>query len=221
MQGFFLKSYRLFHCLVKYLVKIPLPLLLTGQVITTGLMKSTGAFLLFVIGLSALYVSNKLKTALLIWVLVCIPPAYMVARSTGWWTGENLSTAVSEKFSPERGPSLQFRFDNEKILVDKALDGTLFGWGGWNRSRVFDEEGKDISVTDGLWIITLGTRGIYGLVLLTIVVLLPVILLLCRTTPEQWNTKEYGAISVMCVLLSLYMIDNLSQWHGESDFHAL
>lgn len=192
-----------------YLKRCPLWMLLTALLITLVLLKSTGALFLFVAGLSALYLSNKWKTTLIVWLLLAVPPGYMFARSTGLWTGENLSSLVAEKISEERGQSLQFRFDNENILVEKALDGTFFGWGGWNRSRVFDEDGKDISVTDGLWIITLGTRGIYGLILLLVVIDLPVLLLLYRSTPGQWNSREYGTIVVMAVLLSLYMIDNL------------
>lgn len=193
----------------KYLQKIPFWVLLCAQLVTTALMKSTGAFFLFLMGMGALFVSNKLKSAVLIWFMLCIPPAYIISRSTGLWTGENLSSWVAEKFSEERAQSLQFRFDNETILVEKALEGTFFGWGGWNRSRVFDEDGRDISVTDGLWIITLGTKGIFGLTLLNIVILLPIILLLYRSTPAQWNTKEYAAVSSMSILLLLYMIDNL------------
>lgn len=192
-----------------FLAKYPFWLLLAAQIVTTLLMKSTGAFVLFFIGLATLYLSNKLKISLLVWFLIFISPIYMVARSTGYWTGESLTQKIEEKFSAERAQSLQFRFDNEKILVDKALDGTFFGWGGWNRSRVFDKDGKDISVTDGLWIITLGTKGIYGLTLLTIVVLLPALMLLFRAPPSQWNTPRYASIAVMSMLLILYMIDNL------------
>jgi hypothetical protein len=172
-------------------------------------MKSSGALILFIIGLGVLFISTKTKSVFLVWLLLSIPPAYMVSRSTGWWTGENLSSFVAEKFSAERAQSLQFRFDNETMLVEKALAGTFFGWGGWNRSRVFDQDGRDLSVTDGLWIITLGTKGIYGLILLTLVISLPVYMLLYRSTPGQWHTAEYGAISAMSVLLALYMIDNL------------
>lgn len=193
----------------KYLLKIPFWMLLCAQLLTTALMKSTGAFLLFVMGLGALFVSTRIKSALLIWFLLCIPPAYIISRSTGWWDGTNLSSLVAEKFSEERAQSLQFRFDNETILVEKALEGTFFGWGGWNRSRVFDEDGRDISVTDGLWIITLGTKGIFGLILLNIVILQPIILLLYRSVPSQWSTREYAAVSAMSILLLLYMIDNL------------
>lgn len=188
---------------------LPLVPILALLLLTTLLMKSTGSALLLLIGLLFLYLSNKLKSAVLIWLLLLIPPAYIVARTSALWSGENLSSLVAEKFSEERGQSLQFRFDNETILVDKALEGTIFGWGGWNRSRVFDDTGKDISVTDGLWIITLGTRGIYGLGLVLLVVQLPMLLLLYRSSPGQWHTREYAPAAVLSIILSLYMVDNL------------
>jgi len=192
-----------------FLRKFPLWLLLATLLVTTMLMKSTGALTLLMLGLITLYFSNKWKTTIIILLLLVIPPTYMMTRATGLWSGENLPILVAEKISEERAQSLQFRFDNENILVEKALDGTFFGWGGWNRSRVFDEDGKDISITDGLWIITLGTKGIYGLLLLLIVIELPILLLLYRSNPGLWHKPEYAAIAAMAVLLALYMIDNL------------
>lgn len=192
-----------------YYRMVPFWMLLAAQIVTTAMMKSTGAFILFMMAIGTLFISNKFKTTILVWLLIAIPPSYIVARSTSWWSGENLSSFVAEKFSEERAQSLQFRFDNETMLIDKALDGTFFGWGGWNRSRVFDEDGRDLTVTDGLWIIAFGTKGLYGVILLNVVVLLPVILLLYRSSPAQWHTKEYATISAMCMLLTIYMIDNL------------
>jgi hypothetical protein len=46
--------------------------------------------------------------------------------------------------------------------LDKASERILFGWGRFGRSRIFDEWGKDISVTDGGWIIILGQNGLLG-----------------------------------------------------------
>jgi hypothetical protein len=40
----------------------------------------------------------------------------------------------------------------------------FLGWGGYGRNRIFDEEGRDVSVTDGLWIILLGELGAVGFV---------------------------------------------------------
>src|SRR5207244_6020829 len=39
----------------------------------------------------------------------------------------------------------------------------LFGWGGWGRNRVYNAAySKDITITDGGWIITFGTFGWFG-----------------------------------------------------------
>jgi hypothetical protein len=62
----------------------------------------------------------------------------------------------------DRAGSLQFRFDNEGRLLERASQRPLFGWGRWGRSRVYDESGSDIGVTDGRWTITLGQFGILG-----------------------------------------------------------
>ena len=50
----------------------------------------------------------------------------------------------------DRAGSVQFRLDNENMLAKKAMQQPLFGWGGWNRARVFDESGNDLTVTDGV-----------------------------------------------------------------------
>ena len=52
--------------------------------------------------------------------------------------------------------SLEFRFYHEGLLLEHAKDKILFGWGGWGRSTFYN------SVTDGTWIIILGSSGILG-----------------------------------------------------------
>jgi hypothetical protein len=173
------------------------------------MMQSIGALVLLMIGMLVLYLSSRLKFVWLVWVMLVIPHAYIITRTTGYWDGRNLSGFVAEKFSPKRAQSLQFRFDNETILVDKALQGTFFGWGGFGRSRVYDDKGRDISITDGQWIITLGTTGIYGLAAMAAAIQFPVVLFLRRTRPELWNTKEWASPAIMAVFLCLYMIDCL------------
>ncbi|QND70437.1 hypothetical protein [Tardiphaga robiniae] len=66
--------------------------------------------------------------------------------------------------SEDRAQSLQVRFDNEDQLLAHALQRPWFGWGRYGRSRIYNEYGKDISVTDGQWIITLGQFGVFGFV---------------------------------------------------------
>lgn len=84
---------------------------------------------------------------------------------------------LSEKYDPDRAASLRFRLDNEDILLNKANQRPAFGWGGWGRNRVINADGEDLSVTDGYWVILIGTRGwvgylaAYGLLLMSIVLL--------------------------------------------------
>ena len=178
-------------------------------IFTFFMMKSQGAIVLLLFCLIVLFVNNKLTKIILIAILLITPYLYIFTRINGIWDGKNLSNYVAEKFSPVRAQSLQFRFDNETILIVKAMQGTIFGWGGFGRSRVYDEKGRDLSVTDGLWIITLGQNGIYGLILLTITIQLPTILFTLRFKPEDWKKKGLAAPAVMAIFLVITMVDNL------------
>ncbi|UZJ41334.1 hypothetical protein OO006_13480 [Prosthecochloris sp. SCSIO W1101] len=195
--------------LPKKILFVPTVYLLLLLVFTTMMMKSFGAISLLFLGLIVIILTNKMKLRFLILILLVTPHLYIVTRTTGTWDGRNLSQFVAEKISEERAQSLQFRFDNETILIDKALQGTFFGWGGFGRSRVYDDKGRDISIADGLWIITLGQNGIYGLIALVIAVQLPVVLFLLRVKPNRWNEQQWAAPAVMAVFLAIYMIDNL------------
>ena len=183
--------------------------LLLMLIFTTVMMKSAGALSYFVIGLAVLYLSSRLKNSILILILLICPYLYIISRVSGIWDGRNLTEYISKKFSHERSSSLQFRFDNEKILINKALQGSFFGLGGWNRSRVFDEKGRDISVTDGKWIIVYGMNGIYGLSVFIMMIQLPVFLFFLRLKPDVWKTETFSAPAGMAIFISLTMIDNL------------
>jgi hypothetical protein len=65
--------------------------------------------------------------------------------------------------SDNRAESLNTRLTQEDRLVRHASTRFYFGWGRWGRSRVYDEwTGKDVSITDGRWIIILGQFGLVG-----------------------------------------------------------
>jgi hypothetical protein len=189
--------------------RVPTKYLAVALLGAAVLCKSSGALGLLMLGLFVLVVSSRLKWRFLAWLLLLIPVAYIGTRSTGNWDGKSLVDAVSRHVSPDRAESLEFRFENEDILVEKALQRPIFGWGGWGRARVYDEEGKDISTTDGLWVITLGNYGFYGLVSLTAALLLPMFLLLSRCPPALWSRPGYGALAVMAFVSMLFTVDCL------------
>jgi hypothetical protein len=95
-------------------------------------------------------------------LLVIIALAYPALRFLDLVPTETILSAVSS-ISTDRAASLQTRFDNERNLLDRALERPWFGWGRFARSRVFNEaNGLDNSITDGRWIITTGQYGLVG-----------------------------------------------------------
>lgn len=198
----------LFKSIRPSLLGKPITLWLGLQTVATLLCRSSGALLLFMGGCAVLWASAKLRLKVTLLVLLLLPALYVGTRATGAWTGKNL-VAQFAKLSEERAQSLDFRFVNEDILVVKALQRAAVGWGGWGRSRVYDEEGKDVSVTDGLWIILFGTKGFVGLGGFMLSMLLPGLLFFWRTRGEAWSQPHLAPAAVLCTLVGLSMVDNL------------
>ena len=110
--------------------------------------------------------------------------------------------------------SLQDRFHYEDLLVAKAIQQPVFGWGGWNRAAVyFDDRFQDDDHQvpfDGLWLGTLGGKGLVGLTLLYLTMELPVMLFLSRFPAPLWRHPVVAPAALAAVLLGIYMIDCLS-----------
>ena len=126
------------------------------------LCKSTGA-ILYAVVLVPLLLRGKperqVKWAALLAILVLL---YPVLRASDWIPVDAL-VEQAKGISPERAQSLEFRFENEELLLEKARERIAFGWGGHGRRSVYDEElGKEVAVADGHWIIVLGARGVVG-----------------------------------------------------------
>lgn len=82
------------------------------------------------------------------------------------------------KISQDRAGSLKYRFDNENVLLDRAMEKPIFGWGSWGRNQILDPiTGVSETVSDGYWVIVLGIfgwagwLGIFGLLLSPIVLM--------------------------------------------------
>ncbi|WP_428937826.1 O-antigen ligase domain-containing protein [Fontivita pretiosa] len=195
---------------VRRVCGMPMGWLLPPLLITAILCKSTGALALLVLGLWALLTARWLRSSLAVWVLLMLSPLYMTLRAGGQWSGQNLVSLAESLTGPQRAGSLQYRMHNEDLLAARALQRPLFGWGGWGRARVKDEtSGRDISVTDGLWIIALGNHGVAGLASLTASMLLPGMMLCLRRSVGEWSMPAFGPAAVLAVVVTLYMIDGV------------
>jgi len=187
-------------------VAVLLPL--SALILTTIFCRSTGALVLLMLGLAVLAWTRLFHNRLALIALLAVAPTYIVMRSMGddsWGPALQLIESVS----PERAESLHFRFANEDILVAKAMRQPVFGWGGWGRSRVYDEFGKDISVTDGLWIIEFGEHGLVGLVSLFALLLAPLTLLIIKFPARQLVSSELAPALALAISVTLFAIDCL------------
>lgn len=114
----------------------------------------------------------------------------------------------SRAISEERAASLEYRFRNEDILLARTNEKPLSGWGGFGRNRVFDPQtGRDISTTDGMWIITIGTWGWPGYLAQFGLLVLPMIFLAAKRREMEISYATSGLALVLATNL-LDMIPN-------------
>jgi hypothetical protein len=177
---------------------------------TTILMKSTGALALGLVGGFVLYLSKIVPARIWLVGLVLVSPLYATVRVTGAWRGEALIEWISENISHDRAESLDFRMHNEDMLITKALEKPFFGWGGWGRARVYDDEtGLDLTITDGLWVICFGNNGLVGLLAVGGIVSLPTLLFAYRFSPRDWSKAALAPATACAVIVVLWGIDCL------------
>ena len=187
---------------------MPVNYLVPALLITAYLCKSKYALLLLLTGVGMLYLAKTMRTSWLIILLALVPPTYTILRATGAVTGETMVAEAKNWFGDERSRSLFVRVDNENALVEKAMEKPWFGWGGWGRSRVTDDEGRD-RITDSLWIITIGKAGWVGLAALMAMLLLPMLLVCKDWKVELWSHPAVAPVVVLGMITMLYMFDHL------------
>lgn len=115
---------------------------------------------------------------------------------------------LSARLSQERAASLDFRFRNETLLLDKAAQRPLFGWGVFGRNRVYNEWGKDVAVTDGQWIILLGVSGIVGFVGVFGLLVWPILASLSVAKRVRAG-PEMTLMAAMSLIVAFHLVDLL------------
>ncbi len=201
---------------IKEIRNIPMQTWVIGMLVMHLLVRSTGAYMYTVYGVIILFAAKTIKTALPLFILSGLLAGYLYLGVTGNFTGERADQIVqvaSNAFGPDRAQSLEFRFDNEEGLVEKALKRQMWGWGGWGRNRVYayqwDGTLKDVSVTDSLWIIAFGTYGVVGVASVFGTMLLPAVsFTLLRYPPRTWFQPHVASAAVLSVVIVLYALDN-------------
>lgn len=117
--------------------------------------------------------------------------------------------AKAELINPDRAESLQYRFDNEEILLARAAERPIFGWGGWGRNLTYNPETALITtIPDGRWIVVFGTFGWVGYLSQMGLVALPLILM-ARFVQKNPDAVLSPMIAPLCLMLGFTMVDML------------
>lgn len=173
-----------------------------------ALCRSTGAYNLFGMGTIVLFCAKWFRTSLPLLFLIGYVCFYLYIAASGQFSSDQVIGLILQIFGEERAGSLKFRFDNEEILVEKAHQRLLFGWGDSGGNRVYNDVGEDISVTDSLWIINFGVHGIVGLVSLFSALLLPVVVFCLFKYPARtWANPKVAPAATLAVALTMYVLD--------------
>ncbi|WP_226624037.1 hypothetical protein [Alloyangia pacifica] len=170
------------------------------------LAKSLGALIFAVVLIPAVLLLTRMgqfRVALLIG-LVAI--TYPVLKGTHL-VPEDRILAQAAKIDQERAYSLEFRFENENTLLDRAYEKPVFGWGSWGRNHILDPvTGNILTVTDGRWIIVIGVYGWVGFLAEFGLILLP-LLLLWRESAARGDEVISPFVAALSLLLAINLSD--------------
>ena len=182
--------------------------LLVGMLITLALCKTLFAAILLPLGIFVLWWGARSRSALPFLLVALFVPFYISIRATGLWSAQQL-VDVAILFDERRSQSLNTRIVNENKIAAKALQRPFFGWGRHGRWHVHNEYGKQTSLSDGLWIITLGSQGLVGLACVIAIFTLPLVRFVRRYPPQFWAHPDIAPVALIAVLVLLTYVNNI------------
>jgi len=164
------------------------------------LSKNLGALIITTVLAPFLLLTNIRIKLLMAATVVAVVLSFPALRGAGLIPVDKVYTTV-KSFNVARAESLNTRLKNEDILLQKANQKPAFGWGGWGRSRVFDTTtGRDVSITDGLWVIIIGLSGWFGYLATFGLLCIPTFLLAWRQRAQLTGVTA-GLVIVLCANL--------------------
>lgn len=189
--------------------------LLTGALLLLGRSMASIIYSGFALFLS-LWGSTK-AAARLAAALGLLAVAYPVMRVADLVPTDDI-LELAAQVSPERSSSLMTRFDHEGRLLARAMERPLYGWGGWGRSRIYDWWGErgdewagynDTTISDGAWIISLGSSGLVGFAASFALLVVPLLLYVprCARLPPSPQILV-GALAVMVGVFTVDLLPN-------------
>ncbi|WGW04448.1 hypothetical protein [Tropicibacter oceani] len=170
--------------------------------------KSLGALLFVILLVPAVLFLGRITQIRVAIVIGLLAVSYPMLKGVDLIPEDRILNAIAS-IEPERARSLEFRFDNEQTLLDRAYLKPVFGWGSWGRNHILDPvSGNILTVTDGRWIIVIGVYGWVGFLAEFGLLVWPLILL-WREAVAQRQVAVSPFIAPMSLILAINIFDML------------
>jgi hypothetical protein len=119
-----------------------------------------------------------------------------------------LLVEVAGSVNEDRASSFETRFDWEGKLLQRASERLWFGWGRFGRSRIFTESGRDVTLSDGYWVIAIGQFGFVGF-LAEFGLLFYAVLRLATVLKLEQGFEAKLLLATLSLILAINVIDLL------------
>lgn len=140
--------------------KVPPTVLVLLLFVMVILCKSLAAMLYGGLGAILLLWASPRTRTFVAKLLALVILTYPLLRLMSWVPTEAIVEFIRDTINPDRAGSLQYRFQNEDMTLERTLRRPLTGWGGFERIQTHDPWGWQLTVIDGSWIIELASGGI-------------------------------------------------------------
>lgn len=179
-------------------------------VIVTLAFGSLGATIYAVAGIAALKLLPARFIMLAAIIAGSVVASFPYQRYHGKIDTEAMVESARANADEERAQSLEFRFMNEELLLERVRDRLYVGWGEFGRADVYDEfDGRRVTVRDGAWIIQLGDRGLIGLVWFFGMLLFPLFSLLFRFgRADRTHRRLLAALALLVAISAADLLPN-------------
>ena len=176
--------------------------------VVTILTNSLGAIILFALGLGLWALCRGQAYGMVMVGTLLVVPLYPGARAFLNWDGHQI-VSYFEKVDSNRARSLQTRFEDETVLLERAFERPFFGWGGYDRKGVDILNNKRSTAYDSRWIILVGSRGWVGMICRMLIALFPLYAFCKRFPPWTWHGPLLAPAGGLFMLVMLHELDAL------------
>ncbi len=175
---------------------------------TLVLSNSLGALILSILFTPVVFLLGTRGQLLVAAIVAVMVISYPISRGAGIVPINWIQTTATN-FDASRGASLGTRLFNEERLLDHASKRPLFGWGGWGRNRVYEDNGANTTITDGYWTIAITGGGWLRYLSEFMLIGIPVVLLFLRRRRYEIG-PEGAAVALITAVWMIELIPNSS-----------